>query len=126
MHLKYLPHFLLDLKKPLGCEAPENLWDAAKAAFYYKLCNDQEDRVLFNSVLFSIFFYRYKQIIYQQGGEAAKEKIRQLCKVMKFRMAYRRRLYWERRSNIGPQLKIDGRVNSLTLQFQVLICLKSW
>ncbi|CAD8187071.1 unnamed protein product [Paramecium octaurelia] len=127
LSLRYLPHLLIEIKEPLGCKPYDNLWDAAKLSLQYNLFCDMQDNISYNQLLYEIFYHRYEQQIFEQCSQMSARKMSQFHKTVLFRLAYyRRKGVKQRRTNIGPQLKLDGNANILNILLISLTAFKVW
>ncbi|CAD8190377.1 unnamed protein product [Paramecium pentaurelia] len=127
LNIRCLPHLLIEIKEPLGCKPYDNLWDAAKLSLQFNLFCDIGDNISYNQLLYEIFYHRYQKQIFEQCSEMAAQKMSQFHKTMIFRLAYyRRKGLQQRRTNIGPQLKLDGNGNILHILLMSLIAFKVW
>ncbi|CAK62925.1 unnamed protein product (macronuclear) [Paramecium tetraurelia] len=127
LSIRYLPHLLIEIKEPLGCKPYDNLWDAAKLSLQFNLFCDMQDNISYNQLLYEIFYHRYEQQIFEQCSVMAARKMNQFHKTVQFRLAYYRRGgLRQRRTNIGPQLRLDGNGNILHILLITLITFKLW
>ncbi|CAD8106693.1 unnamed protein product [Paramecium sonneborni] len=126
LNIRSLPHLLIEIKEPLGCKPYDNLWDAAKLSLNFNLFCDFGDNITYNQLLYEIFYHRYQKQIFEQCSEIAAQKMSQFHKTMLFRLAYYRRGLKQRRTNIGPQLKLEGNGNILHVLLITLTTFKLW
>ncbi|CAD8106039.1 unnamed protein product [Paramecium primaurelia] len=127
LNIRYLPHLLIEIKEPLGCKPYDNIWDAANLSLKFNLFCDIKDNISYNQLLYEIFYHRYQKQIFEQCSEMGSKKMSQFHKTMLFRLAYyRKRELKQRRTNIGPQLKLDGNANILHILLMTLITFKIW
>ncbi|CAD8075491.1 unnamed protein product [Paramecium primaurelia] len=83
MHTRYIGRFLLDLNQPLGAQKGDNIWDAAKDAFHFRIRADKRSYVNFNELLYETLRYAFLEKVFKDGTPAGKAEMKLFDMAMK-------------------------------------------
>ncbi|CAK80287.1 unnamed protein product (macronuclear) [Paramecium tetraurelia] len=83
MHTRYIGRFLLDLNQPLGAQKGDNIWDAAKDAFNFRIRADKRSYVNFNELLYETLRFAFLDKVFKDGTQAGKAEMKLFDMAMK-------------------------------------------
>ncbi|CAD8081899.1 unnamed protein product [Paramecium sonneborni] len=89
MHTRYIGRFLLDLNQPLGAQKGDNIWDAAKDAFHFRIRADKRSYVNFNELLYETLRYAFLEKVFKEGSQAGRTEMKLFDMAMKRKLNYK-------------------------------------